>query len=70
MNLVVIGVHTLYGPPDISDVIRQYKQDSKNRVLIFPYWETEYKRTHNVYQKNPLTVILLGGRRLLINLPL
>ncbi len=51
MKLIVIGVHTLYGSPDISDLIAGYKKDPKNRVLIFPHWGTEYKRTHNVYQE-------------------
>lgn len=51
MKLVVIGVHTLYGSPDITDLISSYKKDSNNRVLIFPHWGTEYKRTHNVYQE-------------------
>lgn len=66
MNLIVIGVHTLYGPPDISDVIRQYKQDPENRILVFPHWGTEYKRTHNVYQEEMAHAWIDSGADLVI----
>ncbi|HSX24478.1 MAG TPA: AmmeMemoRadiSam system protein B [Candidatus Andersenbacteria bacterium] len=50
LRLIVIGVHALYGPPNISDLIKTYKADPNNRVMIFPHWGVEYAPVHNLYQ--------------------
>src|SRR3989344_2103176 len=62
MNLIVIGVHTLYGPPDISDVIRQYKQDPETRILFFRNGGTEYNRTNMCTKKRWHTHGLILGQ--------
>ncbi len=50
-TLKVIGVHTLYGTPDLTGLIKELKQDSKNRVLVFPHWGTEYMYKHGSSQE-------------------
>ncbi|MEO6078081.1 MAG: AmmeMemoRadiSam system protein B, partial [Candidatus Andersenbacteria bacterium] len=51
LHLVVIGVHALYSPSDISELIKKYKQDKNNRIIIFPHWGVEYAPRHNSFQE-------------------
>ncbi len=51
LNIVVIGVHSLYGPSDISSLIAKYKQDQNNRIIIFPHWGAEYQQVHGSAQE-------------------
>jgi gamma-polyglutamate biosynthesis protein CapA len=51
-TLKVIGVHTLYGTPDLSGLIKELKQDPKNRVLVFPHWGAEYIYKHGSSQES------------------
>ena len=50
LSLVIIGVETLSGTPDITPLIAQYHADPNNRVLIFPHWGNEYATTHGASQ--------------------
>lgn len=50
-TLKVIGVHTLYGTPDLTGLIKELKQDPKNRVLVFPHWGAEYIYKHGSSQE-------------------
>lgn len=50
LTLKIIGAHTLETIPDIIPLIRSLKADSKNRVLIFPHWGTEYATVHSPSQ--------------------
>lgn len=51
MRLVVIGIHALYTPSDISELIKNYKKDPNNRVMIFPHWGVEYSKSHTATQE-------------------
>jgi poly-gamma-glutamate capsule biosynthesis protein CapA/YwtB (metallophosphatase superfamily) len=51
LNLVVIGINTFTGTPDLSGLIGQIKSDHHNRVLIFPHWGVEYSAAHTSLQQ-------------------
>jgi len=51
LNLVLIGVHTLYQTPDITNIIKKYKANKSNRVLIMPHWGVEYDFKHSKRQE-------------------
>ena len=51
LNLIVIGVHTLYETPDITTFIKKYKKNKNNRVLVMPHWGVEYQFKHNKRQE-------------------
>lgn len=66
LKLVVIGVHALYIPPDISEMITRYKQDPDNRIVIFPHWGVEYAAIHNSYQEKLAHAWIDAGADLII----
>jgi poly-gamma-glutamate synthesis protein (capsule biosynthesis protein) len=51
LNIVFIGVHLLYQSPDITGIIREYKLDKDNRVVVMPHWGVEYETLHNERQE-------------------
>jgi poly-gamma-glutamate synthesis protein (capsule biosynthesis protein) len=51
-RLVVIGINTFMGTPDITGLIKSLKSDKNNRVLIFPHWGVEYAAVNNQFQQN------------------
>ena len=51
LNIVFIGVHLLYQSPDITGIIREYKLDEDNKVVVMPHWGVEYETLHNERQE-------------------
>jgi AmmeMemoRadiSam system protein B len=51
VTLKIIGVHMLAGSPDLTPLIKELKQEPKNRVLVIPHWGAEYKYNHGQSQE-------------------
>lgn len=51
LKLTIIGIHTLWGIPDIKNEISKIKNDPDQRVIIFPHWGVEYEPIHSSQQE-------------------
>ncbi len=66
IRLVVIGVHTLYGAPDLRDLISSYAKEKDTRVILFPHWGVEYASKHIDYQEGLAHAWIDAGADLVI----
>jgi poly-gamma-glutamate synthesis protein (capsule biosynthesis protein) len=66
LNLVVIGINTFSGTPDLMGLIKQIKSVKNNRLLIFPHWGSEYAAVHNGLQQSLARAWIDAGADLVV----
>ena len=66
LNLVVLGINTFTGTPDLAELIKQIKSAKNNRLLIFPHWGNEYSPVHTQYQQRLAHTWIDAGADLVI----
>lgn len=66
LKITVIGINTLWGVKDIKDQISKIKEDSDQRVIIFPHWGVEYAPIHSQQQQDLAHTWIDAGADLVI----